>query len=516
MENIENLKNQISITVNLFKTKRFDELILKGLALIKKFPDQPIFFNITALAYNAVGKSREAKKLLIQILKKEPENISVLNNIGLASVACGEDTEAEKYYNRALTINSSFVDVLVNLGNLKTTQNKSEEAKEFFVKAININNKITPPKIALAGYYEQSGNFEEAKILYREIQKNDPNYTIADKSLSLIHKYKDGDDHLKKMEEKLAKNIDEDGAQRLNFAIGKAYEDIGDYKKSFKFIHAGNKLYKKNINYNVQDEIRSFAKIKNIFSNSEIKPLDDFGQKLIFVLGMPRSGTTLTEQILSSHKDIYGAGELSFLKDIIEKTLMVQDDNLTSSFLNLKPEILIKMKMEYLKKIEVFENKKEYLIAKAPLNFKWIGFIIAMFPNSKIIHCTRDSMDICWSNYKNSFPSKSMGYTYDLDDLAIFYKGYDNLTKFWVKKFNNKIFNMNYENLVINKELETKKMLEFCNLGWDNDCLNFHKNKRSVSTASLAQVRQPLYNSSVEKWKNYSTDLQSLKKQLIN
>jgi hypothetical protein len=164
----------------------------------------------------------------------------------------------------------------------------------------------------------------------------------------------------------------------------------------------------------------------------------------------------------------------------------------------------------------VFKNKKEYLIDKAPLNFKWIGFILAMFPNSKIIHCTRNSMDICWSNYKNSFASKSMGYTYDFDNLANFYKGYDDLTKFWVKKFNNKIFNMSYENLIMNKELETKKMLKFCDLDWDNNCLNFHKNKRPVSTASLAQVRQPLYSSSVKKWENYSNNLETLKKKLID
>tara|TARA_B100000787_G_scaffold155464_1_gene130985 strand:+ start:311 stop:1861 length:1551 start_codon:yes stop_codon:yes gene_type:complete len=516
MQNIEYLKKQILITVNLFKAKRFDELILKGIILIKKFPDQPIFYNITALAYNAVGKCNKAKKLLNEVLKKEPNNISVLNNMGLTSVDCGEDVEAEEYYNRALEIDSGFIDVLINLGNLKTKQNKSEEAKEFFIKAIKINNKITPPKLALAGYYEQSGNFEEAKNLYKEILKNEPNFTIADKSLSLIHKYKDGDNHLKVMEEKLTKNIGEEGTERLNFAIGKAYEDIGDYEKSFKFILTANKLHKKNTDYNVKKEILSFEKIKNFFENNKLKSLDNYGQKLIFILGMPRSGTTLTEQILSSHQNVYGAGELSFLKNIIDKTLFDKDDNFNGDILNIKPELLTKMKIDYLKKIEAFGNKKEYLIDKAPLNFKWIGFILAMFPNSKIIHCTRNPMDICWSNYKNMFQSKSMDYTCDLDDLTIFYKAYDNLTKFWHEEFGNKIFNMSYENLVINKKLETKKMLEFCSLGWDNNCLDFHKNKKPVSTASLAQVRQPLYNSSVGKWKNYSNNLEALKKQIIN
>ena len=226
---------------------------------------------------------------------------------------------------------------------------------------------------------------------------------------------------------------------------------------------------------------------------------------------MPRSGTTLAEQILSSHKNVYGAGELSFLKEIIEKKLLT--DN---GIFDLNAKVLKEIKDYYLKKISIFENKKKYLIDKAPLNFKWIGFISLIFPNSKIIHCTRNPMDVCWSNYKNTFVSKSMNYTYDFDDLAGFYNAYNELMKYWLKNFGDKIFNMNYENLIINKEAETKKLLKFCELEWDNNCLDFHKNKKSVSTASLAQVRQPLYNSSVEGWKNYSKYIEILKKKLIN
>ena len=217
------------------------------------------------------------------------------------------------------------------MGNLKTNQHKSEEAKECFLKALKIDNELIPAKISLAGYYEQLGKFEESKKLYKEIIKIDPNYTLADKSLSLIHKYNLGDDHIKTMEEKLAKNIDEDGAQKLNFALGKAYEDIGDYEKSFKFYETGNKLYKKNIVYDAKIDVEYFEKIKDFFKNNNINPLNDYGQKMIFVVGMPRSGTTLTEQILSSHKDVYGAGELSFLKDAIQKKLLSENGELRNT-----------------------------------------------------------------------------------------------------------------------------------------------------------------------------------------
>jgi len=511
MENIEYLKKQISIMINLFNAKKFDQVINKGTVLLKKYPELAILYNLTALAYNAVGKATEAKKILIKILKEEPNNISVLNNLGLTSVELDDNDHAEEYYDKALKLKSDFPDALINLGNLKMTQNKNEEAKNFFIKALKVNNQILPAKISLAGYYEQSGIFEEAKKIYKEILEIDPSYTLADKSLSLIHKYKLNDNHIKTMEEKLTKNISEEGARRLNFALGKAYEDIGHYQKSFKFYEHGNKLYKKVINYNIKNEIKSFDKIKKFFINNKIESLEDYGQKIIFILGMPRSGTTLAEQILSSHKKVYGAGELNFLKVAVEKKLMTKDGEFILNSENLK-----EAKNYYLKNIEIYKNKEEFFIDKAPLNFKWVGFIKAIFPNSKIIHCVRNPMDICWSNYKNSFASRSLDYTYDFNDLASFYKLYDDLMKFWNKNFDTNIFNLIYEDLVKNKEAETKRLLKFCGLEWDNNCLDFHKNKNSVATASLAQIRQPLYSSSVEKWKNYSDELKVLKERLIN
>jgi len=511
MENINYLKKQLSIMLNLFETKRFDELINKGEVLIKKFPEQAILYNLTSLAYAATGKSTESKELLLKILKKQPKNFFVLNNLGLACAELNDYKQAEEFYNRAIILNSTFPDALVNLGNLKTKQNKNDEAKNLFVKALKIDNKIIPAKISLAGYYEQSGNFKEAKKIYHEVLEINPNYTIADKSLSLIHKYSSSDTHIKTMEEKLKKNTDEEGAQRLNFALGKAYEDTRNFEKSFKFYETANKIQKRKTTFNINNEIKYFDKIEKIFKDKNINPLKDYGQKIIFILGMPRSGTTLAEQILSSHTNVYGAGELNFLREAINSELSDKNGEF-----NLSTENLQNAKDHYLEKIKIFKNEKMYLIDKAPLNFKWIGFIYLLFPNSKIIHCKRNAMDVCWSNYKNSFASKLMDYTYDFNDLATFYKAYDSSMKFWEKDSRINIFDLVYEDLIDDKLVQTKRLLEFCDLDWDENCLSFHKNKKAVSTASLAQVRQPIYNSSVEKWKSYSKDLEILRKNLID
>ena len=516
MENIEYIKNRLSVMINLFKTRRFEELIDKGTVLIKKFPNQIIFYNITSLAYDAIGKRNEAKKILIRALKLDPNNFNVLNNLGLISANSGDNVEAEKYYQRALELNPDFTDTLINLGNLKTEQNKDEEAKDLFISALKVNNQIIQAKLSLAGYFERSGNFPEAESIYKEVLKNDPTNTLADRSISLIHKYKAGDAHIKIMEEKLIKVVDEDDKKRLSFALGKAYEDMNEYEKSFKFYEAGNNIYKNNTNFDIKKDIKLFQNIKTTFENNKTTPQECYGQKLIFIVGMPRSGTTLTEQILSSHKNVYGAGELSFLSQSIEKNFGNKEKKIDIDFSNFKPETLKIIKEEYLNKIKVFKNEKKYLIDKAPLNFRWIGLIKLIFPDSKIIHCDRNSMDVCWSNYKNTFSSNLMNYTYDFDDLANYYKLYADLMSFWLKKFDNNIFNIVYERLVANKEEEVKKLLNFCDLDWDDSCLNFHKNKKSVSTASLAQIRQPLYSSSVEGWKKYSKELDGLQKKLAN
>ena len=164
--------------------------------------------------------------------------------------------------------------------------------------------------------------------------------------------------------------------------------------------------------------------------------------------------------------------------------------------------------------IKKFKHEQEYLVDKTPLNFKWIGFILNFFPNSKIIHCKRSAVDVCWSNYKNLFSSEKLNYSYTFSNLANYYRLYEDLMLHWNKIYKNKFYEIDYEKLVKNKEEEIKNILKYLDLDWDENCLNFHKNKRSVSTASLAQVRKPIYNSSVEKWKNYNLELTSLVKML--
>ena len=515
MRDLEHLRKQTSILINLYNSKRFEDVIQKGKILLKKYPDQIILYNAISLSLSSINKNDEALNILKQALTLQPNNIFVLNNLGLINGKLDKDDLSRKYYEKALSINNNFIDALVNLGNLELRENKPEKAEQYLKKALGLSKaKETDELIymALGNYNQQIGNFKEAKNNFEMVNKINNNNSTADKSISLIHKYINNDDpHLLSMEAKLKNNTNNENLRSLNFALGKAYEDIKDYKKSFKHLDAANKIADKEINYNINGDITLFEEIKNLFKNFQTKNTITSDKKIIFIIGMPRSGTTLAEQILSAHKDVYGAGELKFLGESIKKNLL--KDN---KFVNISDENLIEIQNEYLDKIESLKYKENVLTDKAPLNFKWIGFIKTIFPYAKIVHCDRDAMDTCFSNFKNSFQSYSLAFCYDLKKLGKFYNLYKNLMDFWINKYSDQIYNLSYEKLINDQKQETEKLLSFCNLDWDESCLSPHKNKKTVATASLAQVRSPIYSSSIKKWEKFSDELLELKKIILN
>jgi len=514
MENLEYLKTQVAGLINLYNAKRFDDVVRKGKVLIKKYPNQIIFYNATSLSLSALGKNEEALQLLKQALYQQPNNVNVLNNLGLVNEKLNNTKLAREYYQSAIKINKNFMDALVNLGNLNLIEKNLKDAKICYEKALHISNSKETDEIinmAVGNYNQQIGDFKQAIVNFEVVNKLNPNNTGADKSISLIHKYdNDNDPHLKSMEKKLKLNLNDDSQKQLFFALSKAYEDIKNYKKSFNYSSQGNKIADREFNYNLKDDIDLFDQIKNTFKEKNIQKDLGGDHKIIFIVGMPRSGTSLAEQILSSHNDVYGAGELRFLGDSINKHLFKNKKINEIDF-----ESLNDVQTEYLNEIKSFNYNEKFISDKAPLNFKWIGFIKNLFPKSKIVHCVRNPMDVCYSNFKNSFQSYSLSFCYDIKKLGKFYNLYEDLMIFWNEIFPNGIYNLSYEKIINDQENETKKLLKFCNLTWDENCLDPHKNKKAVATASLAQVRSPIYKSSIGKWENFSEELKDLKDLII-
>ena len=223
---------------------------------------------------------------------------------------------------------------------------------------------------------------------------------------------------------------------------------------------------------------------------------------------MPRSGTSLVEQIISSHSEVYGAGELSYLDQSVRNNFEIQDKLINFSETN-NLDAFKNVAKKYVSLVDNFQTDKRFITDKAPLNFLWVGFIKIVFPNAKIIHIKRNPKDNCLSLYKNVF-DMNINWSYDQKDLLNFYLKYQSLMKFWAEKIPNFIYDIQYENLINNPQLETENLLRFCNLNWEDDCLNYFNNKRAIKTVSAPQARKPIYKSSLNSSNNFEIYLKEL------
>lgn len=289
----------------------------------------------------------------------------------------------------------------------------------------------------------------------------------------------------------------------LCFALAKIYDDLGEIDKSFALLCEGNEQHKKGKTDTIDDARTTISTVRKIFSGQPISPLQvTSDNQPIFIVGMPRSGTSLVEQILASHAEVFGGGELPLMGQWCFGYVKLFRDRPDLKLQNQLPEL----QAHYLKGLKTLTTKK-YVTDKMPVNFLWLGFILSAFPNAKIVHTMRSPMATCWSIYKSPFAGTSNGYSCSQEGVAEFYNLYADLMNFWRSVFPGQIYDLNYEQLTINQLEETQKLLSYCGLDWDPNCLEFHKNRRKVDTMSAAQVQLPMYQGSSEAWKRFEKHL---------
>ena len=506
----EKLQKIINALANKLQVGLFDEVISDAKKLLKKSKNK-IIFNILSLAYQGKGDFNSSINLLSRALKSQPENIYFLNNIGLSYFKKHDLKNAEYYFKRALEINPNYLNVLNNYGNLKKDLNLFNEAVKYFNKALLLDANSFEINFNLASTYQGLGRYKDSIKFFETVLKINPNFTKADRNLSSMMSYTDDNKHFLDMKKKILSdklNINE--KIELHFALGKAYEDIKLYEDSFNHLKKANSLMKNITQYNIEKDEKLFNKIKDFFSKKNIKPTKHNTVKTIFILGMPRSGTSLVEQIITSHNKVLGGGELVYLNQIIEQKILNDSCNLD----NLD-EILNEAQNDYISKISYGTDSLLNFTDKSPLNFRWIGFILNILPNSKIIHCKRNKLDVCWSNYKNQFEG-ALKFSNNFQDLGKYYYLYEDLMAFWEKKFSTKIYNLNYDELINNSENTIKDLINFCDLEWDENCLKHDKNKNVIKTVSFNQARKPIYKNKVKNVILYDTYLNELKKSLTD
>ncbi len=514
----ETFKKEVEKLVNNYNASNIGYVIKQTEILLNKFPKNIFLINLIGSCYMRIGNYKKAIKIFLHIINLDNKNISAYNNLGNALKTIKNYTEAKKNYEKALEIDPKYINAIVNLGNLYFEINDHENAVYQFKKALEINKLDSHAYYNLALVYQSIGDFEKSKINLKKVLELDPINTKADKLLSRITKYSSNNTHIHEMEKKL-KELKLNDLQKINlyFALTKAYEDIKDYDTSFKYMKFGNDTKKSLIKYDLSDDKKTFEKLKNFFKEFELKNQNKIikNKKIIFIVGLPRSGTSLAEQIISSHSKVYGCGELDYMSRIINENLYSENILDMSKLQNLSASQINSIGKKYQEFVEKFSPDSLIFTDKAPLNFIWIGIIKILIPNSKIVHCIRNPKDNILSLYKNDFDDR-LNFTYDFNDLFEFYKEYFELMKCWKSKFSDHIFDVDYEKMIKNPEDEIKNLLNFCDLEFEKECINFHKTKRLIKTVSSAQARQPIYNSSLSAYKNYEVYMNEIFQKLDN
>ena len=446
------------------------------------------------------SKLEEAIEAFNKALSIKPNYAEAYNNMGNILQEQGKLEEAIEAFNKALSIKPDYPEAYNNMGILLQDQGKLAEAIEAYKKALSINIDYPEAYNNIGNILKEQGKFDEAIEAYTKALSIKPDYTEAHRNLSSIKKYTEEDDQVIQVQELykregLSNNVKSD----INFTLAKMYEDLGKVDQAIDQLSKGNALVKKLLNYSINPDKILFTELKKTQPKLKKGSLEITasltGSVPIFILGMPRSGTTLVEQIISSHSEVCGAGELELVSKF-GKHLALEPKSTDTLGIS-------KFRDRYLLETSKLSNGMRFVTDKMPQNFRFIPLICAAFPEAKIIHVERNAVATCWSNYKQRFVSKSLGYSYDLKDVVEYYNLYKDLMELWQSEYSDRIFNLNYEQLTEHQEGQTRKLINYLELNWEEACLSPQMNRRIVRTASQQQVRQKVYEGSSEAWRKY-------------
>jgi len=408
--------------------------------------------------------------------------------------------EAIEEFKKAIEAWPKYSKAYFNIGNALRLQGKLAEAVDAYSKALSIKPDNAKAHNNLGNALLDQGKTNAAIASYKKALSINPEFAVAYRNLSALTKFRPNDPQINKIEALLHHpNLSKDDRCHLYYANAKIQEDLGNFGDAFDCYSAGGKLRQSLLSYEFKQDENLFHEIKSVapqfleiadklsFQKASLAP--------IFILGMPRSGTTLVEQIVSAHGNVSGAGELEFVAKF-GGNLAVGRENINTHNIN-------EFRRQYLLQLTKRAEGKSYVTDKMPHNFRFIGLICASFPEAKIIHVQRNAAATCWSNFTHYFASNSLGYSYDLSDTVKYYRLYSDLMNHWQALYGNRIYTLDYEKLTESQEPEIRKLIEFLGLSWDDACLAPEKNQRSISTASQQQVRKKIYKNSSQAWQKY-------------
>lgn len=513
-------------------------------AAISVSPNLAEPFNNLGAVFLQQQEFKQAFDCLSQAILLAPDFADAHCSLGLALLGLDQSDNALMYFEKALQLKSDYAEAYFGFAKVYLHQHHFIESERYLRKAMMIDPQQIEFYKLLAEIYHEQGNYtaalmqlddaisKDSTLSHLYISKGNVLMEMGDISKAEEQFLKVANDpvkdtrvaahyclvQLRKMKREngsfhdllsMASDVQDVHPGKLAylyFALGKCYDDIGEWATAFEFYNQGCRLKRQRISYNIAEQIQFTHKLINCVTPKTMEYLKAFANPSavpIFIVGMPRSGSTLVEQVLSSHSQVYGAGELKYLTNLIQ---LYYPENI----LQLSPEIGRAIADDYVAYLQRFSPDAIHITDKMPHNFIAIGLIHALLPNAKIIHVKRNPIDTCLSCYTNLFTEGQL-YSYDLTELGQYYQCYERIMNHWRHILpSNAWLDIEYEVIVNNMEAEARRLMEFCELTWDPACLAFYESKRQVRTASFIQVRQPVYTSSVERWRRYEKELAPL------
>ena len=537
----------VDFLVSLFMQQQYQEAETLARGMTRQFPNYVLAWKALGAIYKQIGRGASALEPLQRAVRLSPDDADVLYNLGVAYLDSNKLVEAEASYRRALEVNAQLLPAHFSLGQLLQTRGEYADAEISFRQVLQIDASVGEAynNLAMAcfaqGHFAEAetqarqalvytpdlaeahdnlgnalkaqGRLEEAKTCYEAAVTLQPAMIEAHFSLSALKTYHDGDAQLIALEQQAsyAATMPMERRIRYWFTLGKAREDLADYNAAFAAYQEGNRLQRTRMRANEAAEEAMALRIMTVFDKpffaSHTPSVRD--KTPILIVGMPRSGTTLLEQILGSYPGVFGAGELTDLGEVVADAMPgARMQRYPDAVVHLSTADFERMAQQYIERLWSYSPAATHIVDKMLSNFLFIGMLQLMLPGVKIIHAMRDPMDSCFSCYANLFDQAALGFTYDLKALGQTYRRYITLMRHWHTVLPaGSILDVRYEDMVADTEKQVRRLLDYLGFEWNPQCLAFHQNKRTVNTVSAAQVRRPIYRSSVARWERFAAHL---------
>ncbi len=455
-----------------------------------------------------LGREEEAMAAFRAVLAADPSHAAAHNGIGILLDRKRRHAEASEHYRAALASSPDHLDTLAGLANALRNLGRHDEALPIARRAVAVAPDAARVRSLLGSILAEMGQAQEAEAAFRHAVSLAPGQPEFSYYTLQVAKARPGDAVLTALEAMLprAASYSVEDQWLLRFALAKAYDDVGERDRGFEHLMEANRLRRSAIEYHEAVALDAMGRIAEVFSAEMMAVRAGRGEMSatpVFIVGMPRSGTTLVEQVLASHHAVFGAGERHELPSLVSR--LGADRIGTVSFpervWTMEGEDFRRIGAEYVSAIRALAPGAARVVDKMPSNFLFVGFIHLILPNARIIHVVRDPVDTCLSCYSRLF-SEVQTFCYELGELGRYHRSYQRLMAHWRSVLPPDVMlEVGYEALVGDFEAEARRAVAHCGLAWDPACLEFYKSSRPVTTASMGQVRQPIYRSSVGRWR---------------